>query len=73
MISFSSKKEIFDLERRHDAEVEKLRKEMREALQFTFGLKHPEKEKKKLSREYIEKHARPREPWEQAASRLKSE
>ena len=38
------------------------------ALQFTFGLKHPEK--KKLTREYIEKHAQPGETWGQAASRL---
>lgn len=43
------------------------------ALQFTFGLKHPEKKKKKLTREYIEKHAHPGETWERAAARLKSE
>jgi len=42
------------------------------AFQFTFGLKHPENKKKKLTREYIEKHARPGETWEQAAARLKS-
>lgn len=43
------------------------------ALQFTFGLKHPEKKKKKLTREYIEKHAHPGETWEQASARLESE
>ena len=41
------------------------------ALQFTFGLKQPEKKKPKLTREYIEEHARPGESWEDAKARLK--
>ena len=42
------------------------------ALQFTFGLRQPEQPNPpKLSKQYIEKHARPGETWEQAAARLK--
>ena len=42
------------------------------SLQFRFGLKQQEKKKKQLTREYIEKHAKPGESWEDAVSRLKT-
>lgn len=40
------------------------------ALQFQFGMKHPEPKPSKLSKQYIEKHALPGESWEEAKTRL---